>query len=218
MQINEVTSNQRRARKKAYALKTMAKYRKAAELGMDPAKVNQRRNEPTPVKEDGVIVPGVNTTVDVKPGETERQAAKFFGHNKPIKQKKYKSDAHTLYNLGLVNENKVIAWEKVVKQSDPLTVLDKVSSRTDNSVFPVRMYDGSTIGVTPDTARRIVDVYDEIASDDMKKKIKWFLRTKNGFKELAQLVGGRFTASKVAKALGEDVAKLVESAYASRKK
>lgn len=29
------------------------------------------------VDEDGKIVPGVNTTVDVKPGETERQAAKF---------------------------------------------------------------------------------------------------------------------------------------------
>jgi hypothetical protein len=29
------------------------------------------------VTEDGKIVPGVNTTVDVKPGETERQAAKF---------------------------------------------------------------------------------------------------------------------------------------------
>jgi hypothetical protein len=29
------------------------------------------------LSEDGKIVPGVNTTVDVKPGETERQAAKF---------------------------------------------------------------------------------------------------------------------------------------------
>jgi hypothetical protein len=27
--------------------------------------------------EDGKIVPNVNTTVDVQPGETERQAAKF---------------------------------------------------------------------------------------------------------------------------------------------
>ena len=33
--------------------------------------------------EDGVIVPGVNTTVDVKPGQTEKEAAKFFGHGKP---------------------------------------------------------------------------------------------------------------------------------------
>lgn len=29
------------------------------------------------VNEDGKIIPGVNTTVDVQPGETERQAAKF---------------------------------------------------------------------------------------------------------------------------------------------
>lgn len=41
----------RQAKKKAYLLKTMAKYRKASELGMDPSKVNQRRNEPTHVKE-----------------------------------------------------------------------------------------------------------------------------------------------------------------------
>ena len=32
------------------------------------------------IHEDGKIVKGVNTTVDVQPGETERQAAKFFGH------------------------------------------------------------------------------------------------------------------------------------------
>ena len=29
------------------------------------------------LKEDGKIIPNVNTTIDVKPGETERQAAKF---------------------------------------------------------------------------------------------------------------------------------------------
>ena len=29
------------------------------------------------LKEDGKIISGVNTTCDVKPGETERQAAKF---------------------------------------------------------------------------------------------------------------------------------------------
>ena len=51
--------------------------------------------------EDGRIVPGVNTTVDVKPGETERQAKKFFGGNgkpKPLSG----SDAHKLFNMGLV--------------------------------------------------------------------------------------------------------------------
>jgi hypothetical protein len=29
------------------------------------------------INEDGKIIPNVNTTVDVQPGETERQAAKF---------------------------------------------------------------------------------------------------------------------------------------------
>lgn len=55
--------------------------------------------------EDGRIVPGVNTTVDVKPGETERQAKKFFGGNgkpKPLSG----SDVHKLQNMGLANESK----------------------------------------------------------------------------------------------------------------
>ena len=93
-------------RKNAYLQKTMAKYRKAAELGIDPSKVNQRRDEPTPVKEDGVIVPGVNTTVDVKPGETERQAAKFGnGKIKELMPKARKnSKPNTLYNMGLAEK------------------------------------------------------------------------------------------------------------------
>ena len=59
--------------------------------------------------EDGVIVPGVNTTVDVKPGQTEKEAAKFFGKGKPAelhKKARKNSNAHNLYNLGLVSENK----------------------------------------------------------------------------------------------------------------
>ena len=38
---------QRRARKQAHLKKTMAKYRQASKMGMDPAQVNQRRNTPT---------------------------------------------------------------------------------------------------------------------------------------------------------------------------
>ena len=55
------------------------------------------------INEDGVIVPGVNTTVDVKPGETERQAAKFGnGTIKELHPKARKnSKPNTLYNLGL---------------------------------------------------------------------------------------------------------------------
>lgn len=61
------------------------------------------------VKEDGVIVPGVNTTVDVKPGQTEKEAAKFFGKGKPAelhKKARKNSNAHTLYNLGLAEDKK----------------------------------------------------------------------------------------------------------------
>ena len=42
-----VSPAKRRARKQAHLLKTMAKYRAASKLGMDPAQVNQRRNNPT---------------------------------------------------------------------------------------------------------------------------------------------------------------------------
>ena len=59
------------------------------------------------IKEDGVIVPGVNTTVDVKPGQTEKEAAKFFGKGKPAelhKKARKNSNAHNLYNLGLTED------------------------------------------------------------------------------------------------------------------
>lgn len=57
------------------------------------------------IKEDGVIVPGVNTTPDVKPGETERQAKKFFGGDgkpKPLGVKG--ATPNQAFNLGLVEE------------------------------------------------------------------------------------------------------------------
>ena len=142
------------------------------------------------LKEDGVIVPGVNTTDDVKPGETERQAAKYFGHGKPKElhaKARKNSDPNKLYNLGLA-ESEEIVWERDIRQSDPMTVLNKVMARKDNSPFPVRMYDGSTIAVSPRLAKSIVDVYDNL-EPEKKKKVELFLKTKNGFKELAQLVG-----------------------------
>ena len=62
------------------------------------------------IKEDGVIVPGVNTTVDVKPGQTEKEAAKFFGKGKPAelhKKARKNSNAHNLYNLGLTEDKDI---------------------------------------------------------------------------------------------------------------
>lgn len=59
------------------------------------------------ITEDGKIVPGVNTTVDVKPGETERQAKKFFGGNgKPKPLGVPGATPNQAFNLGMVNENK----------------------------------------------------------------------------------------------------------------
>lgn len=66
------------------------------------------------INEDGKIVPGVNTTVDVKPGETERQAKKFFGGNgkpKPLGVKG--ASPNQAYNLGLVEEAAVAFYENI---------------------------------------------------------------------------------------------------------
>lgn len=72
-----------------------------------------------PLWEDGKIVPGVNTTVDVKPGETKRQAKKLgFKLNKknepPLLHSKARknSDPHTLSNLGLTEAfNSPYKWQ-----------------------------------------------------------------------------------------------------------
>jgi|TARA_B110000495_G_scaffold183842_1_gene180441 hypothetical protein len=55
------------------------------------------------VNEDGVIVQGVNTTVDVKPGQTEIEAAKFGnGKVQSLMPKRGKDQKiNTLYNMGL---------------------------------------------------------------------------------------------------------------------
>ena len=53
----------------------------------------------------GKIVKGVNTTPDVQPGETERQAKKLFPMNKSGKPKQLKaSHTHKAFNLGLVED------------------------------------------------------------------------------------------------------------------
>jgi len=59
--------------------------------GVDESKLN----------EQGVIVPGVNTTVDVKPGQTEIEAAKFGNGKIAPLMPKGKSSSHILFNLGL---------------------------------------------------------------------------------------------------------------------
>ena len=72
--------------------------------------------------EDGRIVKGVNTTPDVQPGETERQAKKLFPMNKNGKPQSLGvsgASPNVAFNLGLVeSENK----KDILKGMDPKTV------------------------------------------------------------------------------------------------
>ena len=76
------------------------------------------------INEDGKIVPGVNTTVDVKQGETERQAKKFFGCSgkpKPLGVKG--ASTNQAFNLGLVESSDihpavVRAYQKTLDAED----------------------------------------------------------------------------------------------------
>ena len=70
----------------------------------------------------GKIIKGVNTTVDVKPGETQRQAAKFGNkvdaNNRPPElhsKARKNSDPNTLANLGLAEAKD----KDVIKPRDP---------------------------------------------------------------------------------------------------
>ena len=143
------------------------------------------------LNEDGVIVPGVNTTVDVKPGQTEKEAAKFFGHGKPKElhaKARKNSDPNTLYNMGLAESKEGLLAElwrtkTNVKQSDPLTVLDNLASRKDDKAFPVKMYDGSVIEIRPSTARRFIHIYLK-SNERQRDHLKAMLKTKAGFREM----------------------------------
>tara|TARA_B110000459_G_scaffold97328_1_gene108407 strand:- start:3643 stop:5043 length:1401 start_codon:yes stop_codon:yes gene_type:complete len=75
---------------------------------INPELVDDDEDEDVWINEDGKIVPGVNTTVDVQPGETERQAAKFNlmkssskGPALLHKSAAKNSNPNTLSNLGL---------------------------------------------------------------------------------------------------------------------
>tara|TARA_B100000886_G_scaffold330847_1_gene281722 strand:+ start:991 stop:1443 length:453 start_codon:yes stop_codon:yes gene_type:complete len=140
--------------------------------------------------EQGVIVKGVNTTVDVKPGETERQAAKLFPMNKggkpaPLVSDKVRknSNPHVLFNLGLTEEQ-MILLEKVVNQSKPMRVLMNLASRKDNKPFPVKMGD-VLVDVTPTTARRIIQYYFD-SSGFKQKDIERDLDDAMAFKKLVK--------------------------------
>ena len=70
-------------------------------------------------------------------------------------------------------------------QSAALKVLDNIASRRDGQAFPIKFYDGSTIKVKPETARKFINFYDDAEEED-KSFILNYLKTKKGFMELMQ--------------------------------
>lgn len=70
----------------------------------------------------GKIVQGVNTTQDVKPGQTEKEAKKFFGGNgKPVDMGVKGATPNQAYNMGLT-ESQVT---EAIKIGDTITYYDR---------------------------------------------------------------------------------------------
>jgi hypothetical protein len=92
-----------------------------------------------PLWEDGKIVKGVNTTADVQPGETQRQAAKFGNKlnskgEPPLLNAKARKNTspHVLGNLGLAEAAQdVTAFgvDATTSETDDMIVLDQVKAR-----------------------------------------------------------------------------------------
>ena len=141
------------------------------------------------IKEDGVIVPGVNTTVDVKPGQTEKEAAKFFGKGKPAelhKKARKNSNAHNLYNLGLVAENK----KKDDKPSDiegfdPQTAMDikKLKAKYPHA-------DNIMSALMAQTSQTLQNQYkgDQRRDEQDKKQVEQDKKHNTRFRELEQRI------------------------------
>jgi len=89
----------------------------------------------------------------------------------------------SIYNQ--INEWGLARKQKVAKQSDPLTVLDKLSSRDDNVDFPVKFYDDEIIKVTPTQARRFMNAYLKM-EPEKRDIIDKYIKTKKGFRQAIQ--------------------------------
>ncbi len=140
----------------------------------------------------GKIVKGVNTTPDVQPGETERQAKKLFPMNKDGKPKQQPGGAvHQLFNMGLSESTvaEITAMEAPLKQSDVVSVINNLATRRDDNPFNVRFYNGAIGKIRPSTAKKVLDFIDRIDTDEVKSRVMQYISTINGFKEIAQKAG-----------------------------
>lgn len=84
-----------------------------------------------------------------------------------------------------INEWGLARKQKVAKQSDPLTVLDTLSTRKDNAEFPIKFYDDEIIKVTPTQARRFMNAYLKM-EHEKRDIIDKYIKTKKGFRQVIQ--------------------------------
>ena len=133
-----------------------------------------------------------NTTVDVKVGQTEKEAKKLFPMNKGGKPKQQPGGAvHQLFNMGLAESiiDEITAMEAPVKQSDVVSVINNLASRKDDNPFSVRFYNGAVGKIRPSTAKKVLSFIERIDADEVKAKVMQYISTINGFKEIAQKAG-----------------------------
>ena len=104
--------------------------------------------------------------------------------------------------------------EEDVKQSGVMKVINNIAMRRDNDPFPIKFDSGKLIYVKPLTARKILHVFD-IAPQEAIDKFMTYIKTPNGFKELAQLANNRIKTSVVREAPNEGLKSLFKpNAYA----
>ena len=70
----------------------------------------------------------------------------------------------------------------VIRQSNPLDVLDTLSTRKDNIVHPIKFYDGDVLKVSVEQARRFMNAYYKM-DDDKREVVDKYIKTKNGFQQ-----------------------------------
>ena len=70
----------------------------------------------------------------------------------------------------------------VIRQSDPLGVLDTLSTRKDNIVHPIKFYDGDVLKVSVEQAKRFMKAYYKM-DNDKREIVDKYIKTKNGFQQ-----------------------------------
>jgi hypothetical protein len=110
-------------------------------------------------------------------------ARAFNGVNAKELEKMYRAKfSESIIHEDTLNELNILRKKNDgVKQSNPLVVLDKLSDRNDDTPFPIKFYDGTSIKVTPKMARRFMNKYYDDLEPEQRDIVDRYITTKNGF-------------------------------------